>query len=103
MLQLLAAALMLTAGFQSPAPDRNHAQDLARAGRTLEAMELFVQIVAIDPGDVEARLWVARLALRLGRTADADAGFRAVLREHPANVDARIGLGMVLTRMGAWQ
>ena len=102
MLQLL-AALMLTAGPQSPAPDRSHAEDLARAGRTSEAMELFVQIVAVDPGDVEARLWVARLALRLGRTAEADAGFRLVLREHPADVDARIGLGMVLTRMGAWQ
>jgi len=103
MLHLLAAALMLTAGSQSLAPDRAHAEDLARAGRTLEAMELFVQIVASDPGDVEARLWVARLALRLGRTADADAGFRSVLREHPTDVDARIGLGMVLTRTGAWQ
>jgi len=94
---------MLTAGPQSLAPDRSHAEDLARAGRTSDAMELFVQIVAIDPDDVEARLWVARLALRLGRTADADAGFRSVLREHPADVDARIGLGMVLTRTGAWQ
>jgi tetratricopeptide (TPR) repeat protein len=103
MLPLLAAALMLTVGPQSLPPDRSHAEDLARAGRTREAMELFVQIVAIDPGDVEARLWVARLALRLGRTADADAWFRSVLREHPADVDARIGLGMVLTRMGAWQ
>ena len=104
MLQLLAVALALTAGAQSPASsDRARAVDLARAGRTLEAMELFVQAVAVDPGDVEARLWVARLALRLGRTADAAAGFRFVLREHPADVDARIGLGMVMTRMGAWQ
>jgi Tfp pilus assembly protein PilF len=77
--------------------------DLARAGRDADALALFERIVDADPADVEARLWMARLALRLGRAAEADAGFRAVLREHPADVDAKIGLGMVLTRTGAWQ
>src|SRR5262245_15520283 len=99
----LAVAIMMTTGLQSPASERSQAEDLARAGRTAEAMKLFVRIVETDPADVEARLWVARLALRLGRTADAEAGFRSVLREHPRDVDARIGLGVVLTRMGAWQ
>jgi hypothetical protein len=99
----LAAVLMLTAALQSAAADRSRAEELARAGRTDEAMALFMRIVEIDPTDTEARLWVARLALRLGRTEDAEAGFRAVLRDHPADVDARIGLGMALTRTGAWQ
>jgi hypothetical protein len=103
MLLPLATVLVLTAGPQSPASERRHAEDLARAGRTVEAIELFGRIVATDPTDVEAQLWVARLALRLGRTADAETGFRSVLREHPADIDAHIGLGMVLTRTGAWQ
>jgi hypothetical protein len=98
-----AAKIVLMAVLQSTAADRAHAEDLARAGRTAEAIALFEHIVEANPADVEAKLWVARLALRLGRTADADAGFRSVLRDHPADVDARIGLGIALTRAGSWQ
>jgi tetratricopeptide (TPR) repeat protein len=98
----LVAMLLLTAMLQSPLSDRARAEDLARAGRTAEAMRLFRQIVDQNPADVEARLWVARLALRLGRIEEAEAGFRSVLQEHPADVDARIGLGMTLTRMDDW-
>jgi len=68
MLVPLATALALLLGSQSPAAERSHAEELARAGRTVEAIELFERIVAQDPADAEARLWVARLALRLGRT-----------------------------------
>jgi tetratricopeptide (TPR) repeat protein len=98
---LLAVALLLAGALQTSAPDRTRAEDLARAGRTLEAMDIFRQIVATNPGDVEAQSWVARLALRLGRTADAETAFRAVLKRHPSDIDARIGLGMTLTRAGA--
>jgi hypothetical protein len=98
-----AVAIMLMAGLQTPATERTRAEDLARAGRSVEAIELFTHIVETNPEDVEARLWVARLQLRLGRTAEAEAGFRSVLREHPADVDAVIGLGIVLTRTGAWR
>src|SRR5205814_1771186 len=97
-----AAAIMLMAGLQTLATERTCAEDLARAGRSVEAIELFTHIVETNPADVEARLWVARLQLRLGRTADAEAGFRSVLREHPDDVDAVIGLAIVLTRTGAW-
>jgi hypothetical protein len=76
---------------------------LARSGRVAEALSLFERVVQGDPSDVEARLWIARLELRLGHTALAEAGFRGVLREHPDDVDARIGLGTALTRSGAWQ
>src|SRR3954471_24390591 len=96
------ATMMLIAGLQTPATDRTRAEDLARAGRSVEAIELFTHIVETNPADVEARLWVARLQLRLGPTADAEAGFRAVLREHPDDVDAVIDLAIVLTRTGAW-
>src|SRR5262245_32456439 len=98
-----AVAIVLVAALQPTATDRTRAEGLARAGRNLEAIQLFNAIIEANPADVEARLWVARLQLRLGRTAEAEAGFRAVLREHPDDVDARVGLGIVLTRTGAWQ
>jgi hypothetical protein len=98
-----AAMLLLTAALQAPVPDRARAEGLAREGRIVEAMDLFTQIVNLNSADVEARLWLARLALRLGRVDEAEGGFRSVLREHPEQVDARIGLGMVLTRTGDWQ
>jgi tetratricopeptide (TPR) repeat protein len=98
-----AGMLLLTAVLQTPVPDRARAEGLARGGRTVEAMDLFKQIVNLNPADVEARLWVARLALRLGRVDEAEGGFRSVLREHPEDVDARVGLGTVLTRTGDWQ
>ena len=99
---LAAVALVLAAALQiSSAPDRTRAEALARAGRTLEAIDIFKRVVATNPGDVDAQMWVARLALRLGRTADAEAAFRAVLKDHPSDIDARIGLGTTLTRAGA--
>src|SRR6187399_1109838 len=93
MLVPLATALVLSMTCQSPSTGRNLAEQLARSGRTAEALAIFEQIVAENPTDVEVRLWIARLQLRMGRTAEAEAGFRAVLREHPSDVDARIGIG----------
>jgi YaiO family outer membrane protein len=103
MLIPLAAALVLSMTCQSPSTDRSLAEQLARSGRTVEALALFEQIVAQHPADTEVRLWIARLQLRMGRTAEAEAGFRAVLLEHPSDVDARIGLGSALTRRDAWR
>src|SRR4029077_2791730 len=90
-------------GCQPPSTDRSLAEQLARSGRTVEALAIFERIVAGNPSDIEIRLWIARLQLRMGRTEDAEAGFRAVLIEHPSDVDARIGLGAALTRRDAWQ
>jgi YaiO family outer membrane protein len=103
MLVHVASVLALSMAFQSPSTDRSLAEQLARSGRTIEALDLFEQIAAQDPTDAEARLWIARLQLRIGRTEDAEAGFRSVLREHPSDVDARIGLGTALTRRGVWR
>ena len=57
---------------QLAVPDRQHAEELARAGRTAEALALFMRLVEINPSDIEARLWVARLDLRVGRVAEAE-------------------------------
>ena len=93
----------LALGVQSPPADRRQAEAMARAGQNEAAIKLFERIVEIDPADTEARLWIARLKMRLGRADDAEAEYRSVLREHPADVDARVGLGVALTRNGAWQ
>jgi YaiO family outer membrane protein len=103
MLVSFATALVLSMVCQSPSTDRNLAEELARSGRTVEALALFERFVAQNPADVEVRLWIARLQLRIGRTEEAEAGFRAVLLEHPSDVDARIGLGAALTRRDAWR
>src|SRR5262249_56011041 len=101
MLAPFAAALAIAIVSQSSSGDRVRAEQLARAGQTVAALELYQRIVADNPRDVEARLWIARLHLRLGRIEEAEAGFRDVLRDHPADVDARIGLGSPLIRRRA--
>lgn len=96
------AALVISMAPQAAPADRVQAEQLARGGRTAEALTAFERIVEHNPADTEARLWIARLELRLGHTEKAEAVFRAVLREHPADVDARVGLGATLTRTGAY-
>jgi tetratricopeptide (TPR) repeat protein len=103
MLLSLSAAALLAFTLQSTVPDRSRAERLARSGQTVEALALFTRIIELDPTDVEARLWVARLALRLGHTEQAERDFRSVLSEHADDVDALIGLGMTLMRRGAWR
>ena len=103
MLVPLATALVLSLACQPPAADRSLAEQLARSGRTVEALALFERIVALNPADIEGRLWIARLQLRIGRTAEAEAGFRAVLVEKPSDIDGRIGLAAALTRRDAWR
>jgi tetratricopeptide (TPR) repeat protein len=101
MLLRIVTVIVLAAASQSVSDERARAEQLARAGKNTEAIELFRQVVQKDPADTEARLWIARLDLRVGRTSDAEAGFRSVLREHPADIDATIGLANALLRKGA--
>jgi hypothetical protein len=99
----LALVFILIGAPQVDPPDRALAEQMARSGDTEKAMALFRRIVEQNPDDIEARLWIARLALRMGRVADAEAGFRSVLAGHPGHVDAMAGLGMTLKRKGEWQ
>ena len=103
MLVPLVAALVLSLAGQAPSTDRDVAEELARSGRTIEALALFERVAAQHPTDLDLRLSVARLQFRLGRTAEAEAAFRSVLLERPSDVDARIGLGAALTRRSAWR
>lgn len=100
MLAAVLAVLCLLAPAQDPGA-RERAERAARAGRTSEAIQLWQRIADADPADVEARIWVGRLELRLGDTAAAEETFRGVLAQQPGDVDARIGLGNALVRRGA--
>src|SRR6185312_10248328 len=100
MLVPLVIVIVLTDAPQGVSDKRTRAEQLARAGQNIEAIELFMQLVQQDPADTESRLWIARLDLRVGRTSDAEAGFRSVLKEHPADIDAKIGLANALLRKG---
>jgi len=98
MLNAVVAALLSALAIQ--ASPSGEAERLAREGRTAEAIAAFERILERNPADTDARLWIARLELRMGHVGTAEDIFRAVLREHPADVDARIGLGVALTRKG---
>lgn len=56
MIQAFAAAAILSLAMQAAPADRTRAVELARAGRTTEALALFEQIAAAHPDDVDARL-----------------------------------------------
>jgi hypothetical protein len=99
----LVAALIVAMSTQSSVADRTRAVELARTGRTAEALALFERIDAASDDDVEVKLWIARLHARLGETGRAEDEFRAVLRGHPLDIDARIGLAGVLLRRNGWR
>jgi len=96
-------ALVLTLAPQPADGERARAVELARAGRSAEALAIFERLSAGSADDVDAQLWVARLHARLGSTALAEEEFRAVLHAHPSDIDAHIGLGGVLLRRGEWR
>ena len=97
---LTAVVAALLCALASQGSPYGEAERLAREGRTAEAIAAFERILERNPADNDARMWIARLELRMGHTKTSEDIFRAVLREHPADVDARIGLGVVLTRQG---
>jgi hypothetical protein len=103
MLVALFAAFMLAAGVPQQSPDRARAEALAREGRNAEAIGIFKQIAAGNPADLEVKMWIARLDLRLGHPEDAEAQFRDVLKQRPKDVDARVGLGVALIHKNDWR
>jgi len=80
---------------QAPTPQP---EDLAQAGNYKAALEGFRRLVAADPGDLEARVWIGRLHERMGRPDLAEPVYRAVVLEDPGYVDAAIRLATLLTQ-----
>jgi YaiO family outer membrane protein len=103
MLASLVLALMV--GLPAEQPPAVHAfqeaERLARSGRTAEALTRFERVVWEHPGDVEARLWLARLLWRAGQRNAAEREFRRALALAPDHVDALTGLASLLATRGA--
>jgi YaiO family outer membrane protein len=85
----------------SSPPAWPQAERLARGGQAREALEQFQRIVAEQPNDVEARIWIGRLWRRIGRPHLAEKEFREALRLAPEHVDALVALASALTSRGA--
>ncbi|HXG72660.1 MAG TPA: tetratricopeptide repeat protein [Gemmatimonadaceae bacterium] len=95
---------VLLFGFTMAAPAaqdaRADAERLARAGARGEALKRFQALAAENPGDIAARLWIARLHLEMHHPERAAAVYESIVATDARHVDALIGLGLALTQSG---
>jgi tetratricopeptide (TPR) repeat protein len=72
----------------------------SQAGRWDEAVEHYLQAVAIDPGYLEAHVNLSDAAIKAGRPELAQEHLRAVLAIQPENAQAWNVLGLLLDQQG---
>ena len=96
---LISAAILGVALLATPqAPDqRAEAERLARSGAHEQALKAFQALAALNPDDIEARLWIARLHVLMGHPQRAADVYQSIVAARPQNVDALLGLGDALT------
>ena len=97
---LLATMLAL-----DPAPQGNFATfaqavEAANQGRDAEALAAFQRLANMSPDDLDARLWIARLHVRMGHEELAEPVYRSVLLEDPTDVEAMLGVATALLNRG---
>ena len=92
-------AIMLMAGAQAPA-DWTRAQDLARSGRNVEAIQLFNQILESNPADVDARIGLAIVLTRTGEWRKALAILKETELVAGQNADLFAALARAYRRAG---
>lgn len=103
-MSLIAALLLTLTALQTPSQDtRAEAERLAKTGSYAEALQRFQTLVAANPDDIEARMWIGRLHMKLGQPVRAAGVFEAITATHPQNVDALVGLGQALMDAGRWE
>jgi cytochrome c-type biogenesis protein CcmH/NrfG len=71
-----------------------------RTGRRDEAMRLFREAIAREPGNAEALLYLAGALASAGRSADALPYFEQALKADPASTMALNGLGLARLELG---
>jgi Tfp pilus assembly protein PilF len=98
LLSLLVFLAAQTVAQPSPTapPDLPAAIQLAQEGRDAEALAALQKIVAANPDDHIARLWVASVHAHMGHPEIAESVYHSVVLEDPGNIDAWVGLGNVL-------
>lgn len=93
--------LLLTTVLSVQTPDqRAEAERLARTGVYEEALERFRSLAAVNPADLDARTWIARLHIIMGHLRQGEDVYRSVLLEAPDRLDALVGLGSTLIAEG---
>jgi Tfp pilus assembly protein PilF len=93
---LLLAQDVAPAQTTAAASDLSAAIELAESGRNAEALAAMQKIVAANPEDHLARLWIANVHMRMGHPEVAEPVYRSIIVEDAANVDAWVGLGSAL-------
>ena len=97
-------SVVLLAAPQAQAPDqRAEAERLARSGAHAEALKQFQALAALNPDDIDARLWIARLHTQMGHPERAADVYQSIVAAQPQNVDALIGLGETLTLLSRFR
>jgi Flp pilus assembly protein TadD len=95
---LLLTTLLAAADPQADKAPTPQPEDLAQAGNYKAALEGFRRRVSADPGDLDARVWIAWLHERMGRPDLAEPVYRSVVLEAPGHVDAAIRFATLLMK-----
>lgn len=97
---MLFTLLLVTALAGEPAqqalPTFADAVQMAESGQDDAALAAFQRLVAANPDDRAARLWIARLYERMGAPQRAEPVYRSVYLEDKSSVDALLGLASSL-------
>jgi len=101
---MLFSLLLATVLALDPSPQESPAQtgpiaeavQAANDGRDVDALVAFQRLASANPNDHEARLWIARLHVRMSHQDLAEPVYRSVLLEDPGNIDAMLGVAAAL-------
>ncbi|MBI2188602.1 MAG: tetratricopeptide repeat protein [Acidobacteria bacterium] len=93
---LLGIASADTALAQAADPTFGEAVQMVSDGREADALVAFRRVVAANPNNLEARLWIARLHERMGHPDQAESVYRSVLLENPTSLDAALGVAATM-------
>ncbi len=91
----LGATQLLCAQGQNLEQLRTQAAAEAYAGRHAHAEKLWREVLSIRPQDLDAQIWLARLAGWQKRYDESVEAYKKILREHPEATEAMLGLAAV--------
>lgn len=69
-------------------------------GEDSKALDSYRRALQYDPENIQARLALAKVCLRLGQSEQSKIAFERILRADPQNAEANAGLGRIALRAG---
>ena len=100
---LLTTMLALDPSPQEGFATFQQAVEAANEGRDAEALAAFQRLVNLNPDDLDGRLWIARLHVRMGNQDLAEPVYRGVLLEDPSDLEAMLGVANALLARGEFE